>query len=134
MDAPPLSERLQRVAGRHTLSLTHYGRKSGKPFQVTIWFVADGPKVLVATENAERNWVKNVRKTPRVILRIGAETFEGNARYLDDPAERDRVLAKIRQKYRIFLPFMLLGDLLSTWGLRQNHHGAFEVTLSSTNT
>ena len=29
--------RLRRVAGRQTTKLTHYGRKTGKPHEVTIW-------------------------------------------------------------------------------------------------
>lgn len=29
---------------RLTLTLTHYGRKTGKPHEVTIWFVLDGEK------------------------------------------------------------------------------------------
>src|SRR5271167_4426359 len=36
---PDVLNRLRRVAGRQTLTLTHYGRKSGKPYEVTIWFV-----------------------------------------------------------------------------------------------
>ena len=35
MDSNALA-RLKAVAGRQTLTLTHYGRKSGKPYDVTI--------------------------------------------------------------------------------------------------
>ncbi len=31
--------RLRQVAGKQTTRLTHYGRKTGKPHEVTIWFV-----------------------------------------------------------------------------------------------
>jgi hypothetical protein len=30
--------RLKRVAGKQTTTLTHYGRKTGKPHEVTIWY------------------------------------------------------------------------------------------------
>ena len=43
--------RLKRVAGRQTTTLTHYGRKSGKPYEVTIWFVLKGDKVYLGTAN-----------------------------------------------------------------------------------
>jgi len=76
--------RLKAVAGRQTLTLTHYGRKSGKPFNVTIWFVVDGDKVYIGTANVNRQWVRNVQKTPQVRLSIGAETFDGTARFLTD--------------------------------------------------
>src|SRR5262245_51456148 len=38
----PLAARLERIARRWTARLTHYGRKTGKPYVVTIWFVVDG--------------------------------------------------------------------------------------------
>jgi hypothetical protein len=41
MDSNALA-RLKAVAGRQTLTLTHYGRKSGKPYDVTIWFAVGG--------------------------------------------------------------------------------------------
>ncbi len=41
MDANALA-RLKQLAGKQTLILTHYGRKSGKPYEVKIWFVVDG--------------------------------------------------------------------------------------------
>lgn len=36
--------RLKRVAARQTVALTHNGRKTGKPHEVTIWFVVDGER------------------------------------------------------------------------------------------
>ena len=36
---PNALTRLKRVAGKQTTILTHYGRKTGKPHEVTIWFV-----------------------------------------------------------------------------------------------
>jgi hypothetical protein len=40
-------ERLNKVAAKQTVKLTHYGRKSGKPHEVTIWFVVDGDQVYL---------------------------------------------------------------------------------------
>jgi hypothetical protein len=37
--------RLRRVAGKQTTWLTHYGRKTGKPHEVTIWFVLNDDKL-----------------------------------------------------------------------------------------
>jgi len=42
---PNALARLKRLSGKSTLILTHYGRKSGKPYDVKIWFVVDGDKV-----------------------------------------------------------------------------------------
>ena len=90
MDSNALA-RLKAVAGRHTLTLTHYGRKSGKPYDVTIWFAVEGDKVYIGTANVNRQWVRNVQKTPRIKLVVGGETFEGEARFLAERAEREAV-------------------------------------------
>jgi deazaflavin-dependent oxidoreductase (nitroreductase family) len=123
-------ERLKRVAGKHTLTLTHYGRKSGKPHEVTIWFIADGDKVYLPTGNVNRQWVKNVKQTPRVRLSVGGETFDGEARFLADPGEHDRAMAMARRKYWMFLPMIAVWRLLAALGILQFATGAFEVTLS----
>jgi hypothetical protein len=54
--------RLRRVAGKETTRLTHYGRKTGEPHEVTIWFVLDRDKLYIGTANINRQWVRNVQK------------------------------------------------------------------------
>lgn len=128
--ASALAVRLRLVSRRQTLRLTHYGRKTCKPYQVTIWFIVDGERVWLATANKNRQWVRNVQKTPRVILAIGSERFEGEARFLSDPTERGRVLGMVRRKYWMFLPFMALGALLYALRILPNNTGAFEVRIA----
>jgi len=122
--------RLKRVAARQTVTLTHYGRKSGKPYDVTIWFVVDGDKVYIGTANVNRQWVRNVQKTPQVKLSIGGETFDGTARFLTDRAEHARAMAAIRRKYWMYRPLIALGRVLSAIGVMRDNTGSFEVTLA----
>jgi deazaflavin-dependent oxidoreductase (nitroreductase family) len=122
--------RLRQVAGRQTLRLTHYGRRSGKPYEVTIWFVADGDKIYLPTGNVNRQWVRNVKKTPRVRLSVGGESFDGEARFLTEPGELGHVMAMVRRKYWMFLPFIAVWRILSVLGLAQYETGAFQVRLS----
>src|SRR3974377_2536335 len=91
--------RLRRVAGKQTTRLTHYGRKTGKPHEVTIWFVVDGDRRYIGTANVNRQWVRNVQRTPKVKLSIGGESFEGRARFLTDRSGPERAMAGIRRKY-----------------------------------
>ena len=56
--------RLRRVSSKQTTRLSHYGRKTGKPHEVTIWFILDGDRLYVGTANVNRQWVRNVQKTP----------------------------------------------------------------------
>ena len=128
MDVNALA-RLKQLAGKSTLILTHYGRKSGKPFDVKIWFVVDGDQVFIGTANVHRQWVQNVQKTPKIKLSVGGEKFEAEARFLDDPAERDRALAAVGRKYWMYSPVFGVGKLLTAIGLMRNRTGAFEVTL-----
>ena len=120
--------RLERVADKQTLRLTHYGRKTGKPYEVTIWFVVDGDKLYISTANVHRQWVRNVQKTPRVRLAIGSEILEGAARFLTIPAEHERAMAAIRRKYWMYRPLMRLGQVLTAIGLIGDNTGSFEVT------
>jgi deazaflavin-dependent oxidoreductase (nitroreductase family) len=129
MDSNALA-RLKSVAGRQTLTLTHYGRKSGKPYDVTIWFAVEGDKVYIGTANLNRQWVRNVQKTPRARLAVGGETFEGEARFLAEGAERERDMAAIRRKYWMYRPLIGLGQILTTIGVMRDKSGAFEVVLA----
>jgi len=121
--------RLRRVAGKQTTRLTHYGRKTGKPHEATIWFVLDGDKLYIGTANVNRQWVRNVQKTPKIKLSMGDESFNGTVRFLTDRAEHERVMTAIRRKYWMFRPIMELGRILSAKGLMRDNAGSFEVTL-----
>ena len=68
-----------------------------------------------------RQWVRNVQKTPKIRLSIGGETFDGNARFLTDRAEHERAMAAIRRKYWIFRPLIALGRVLTTMGLMRDN-------------
>jgi len=123
--------RLRQVAGKQTTRLTHYGRKTAKPHEVTIWFVLDRDKLLIGTAHVNRQWVRNVQKTPKIRLSMGGgETLDGNARFLTDRAEHERAMAAIRRKYWIFRPILALGRTLSAKGLMRDNTGSFEVTLA----
>jgi len=126
---PNALARLKRLAGKSTLILTHYGRKSGKPYEVKIWIVVDGDKVFIGTANVEHQWIRNVQKNPRIKLSVSGEKFEAEARFLDDPAKRDRALAAAGRKYWMYSPVFALGKMLIAIGLMRNRTGAFEVTL-----
>jgi deazaflavin-dependent oxidoreductase (nitroreductase family) len=123
--------RMKQFAQRQTLTLTHYGRKTGKPYDVTIWFIVNGDKVYLATANKNRQWVRNVRKTPQVKLSIAGDTFDARARFITDRAGHERVLGMVRRKYWMFLPVMLTGRILMNLRLIPDNTGSFEVSFGS---
>ena len=128
---PNALKRLKRIAGKLTTTLTHYGRKTGKPHEVTIWFVLDDDKLYIGTASVNRQWVRNVQKTPNIRLSIGGETFEGDARFLTERAEHERAMADIRQKYWMFRPLIAMGRVLTAMGLMRDNTGSFDVSLAA---
>ena len=118
---PELAARLARIAPTKTTTLTHFGRRSGKPFQVTIWFTVDADHINLQTMNMKRQWVANVLANPKVSLSIGGETFEGTAKPIGDPAEMRRVVELMKRKYPISIPYL--------W-LKKQPAGAFRVALT----
>src|SRR5437868_12752737 len=122
--------RLRQVAGKQTTRLTHYGRKTGKPHEVTIWFVLDGDRLYIGTTNVNRQWVRNVQKTPQMKLSVAGETFDGTARFLADRAEHERAMGAIRRKYWMYRPLIALGRILTAIGVMRDKTGSFEVTLA----
>ena len=82
------------------LYLTTTGRKTGLPRQIEIWFVEIGGRFYILAEHYHRTqWVKNIRRDPRVRVRIGRrETpeFEATAHALDP--RRDAELYQAAQR------------------------------------
>lgn len=125
--------RLRQVAGKQTTTLTHYGRKTGKPHEVTIWFVLDADKLYIGTASVNRQWVRNLQKIPKTRMSIGGEMFDGSARFITDHVEHERAMAAIRRKYWMFRPIIALGRILMVMGLMRDNTGSFEVTLTTEN-
>ncbi len=116
-----LAARLARIAGKSTLKLTHVGRKSGKPYHVTIWFTVDGDHINLQTMNMKRQWIANVLANPKVSLKIGDEVFEGTAKQVTASEDMRRVVQLMKRKYPISLPYL--------W-IKKQPDGAFHVTLT----
>jgi len=97
--ANSLGERLAGVADGSVLRLTHYGRKTGAPHEVTTWFAVDGETVYIPTSDRGRQWTRNVLKTPRVRIRIGPESFAGTIMPVSADPEMHRVYTLLKNKY-----------------------------------
>lgn len=91
--------------------LTTTGRVSGLPREIEIWFAAQGHTVYMLAGNHASDWVKNLRKTPRVTVRLRDQTLTGTARVVEDADEdalaRRLVVAKYQPRD---------SDDLSDWG------------------
>ena len=76
------------------------GRVSGQPRVTEIWFAAEGDRIyLLSGYHNNKDWVRNLTKTPRVRFRIGERWFTGTARIVDANPERDRARNLLAAKY-----------------------------------
>jgi len=115
-----LAERLAAVASRSTLRLTTFGRKTGKPHPVPVWFMVEGSTVFLGTLKLKRDWPRNVKHNPSVKLEIGDLRLTGRAHRLTSAAQLERVAGMMRQKY--------WAAWIGSWfGLRPE--GAFRVEI-----
>ncbi len=95
----PLDERL---AGEQYCYLTTTGRVSGDAHEIEIWFNVDGDTLYLLSGGGERSdWVKNLRRTPDVSLRIDDTTLRGVARLIDAGSEEDAMARRLQMaKYQ----------------------------------
>jgi deazaflavin-dependent oxidoreductase (nitroreductase family) len=81
--------------------LTTTGRSSGNPHTIEIWFARDGDRVyLLAGGGDQSDWVRNVRREPRVGLRLGSDDMICRARVVEDPDEDALARRLLLEKYR----------------------------------
>ena len=123
-----LADRLAAVSSRSTCRLTHRGRKSGNPYEVTIWFLVDGETVYLATANASRQWVRNVQANPSISWGVGGETFTGTSERVRDATEERHVMDLVAAKYWYLWPLVGLARLL---GYDPKPDASFRVRLAT---
>ncbi len=94
---------LESIADQRVLYLTTTGRTTGLPREIEIWFVVCGECFYLLAETGEAaGWVKNIRCSPKVTVRIGERRFDATARVLDRQADRklwNEVAAIADRKY-----------------------------------
>ena len=77
----------ERLADHDFAYLTTFGRRTGKAHTVEIWFGLDDRRVYMLSGGGDRaDWVRNLRKTPRVRVRVGTRPY-----YQKDGNENDQV-------------------------------------------
>ncbi len=103
---------LEPLADLDFCYLTTTGRVTSQPRTIEIWFAVHGQTLyMLAGSGRNAGWVKNLKHTPEVTVRIGKHHFTGRARIVEDSAEdalaRQLVVGKYQPRD---------SDDLSTWG------------------
>ena len=88
------------LASQDYCYLTTTGRVSGKPREIEIWFGLRGDTLYMLSGGGTRaDWVRNIKKTPQVAVRIGETTFAGTARIIEGTEEDETARSLLVEKY-----------------------------------
>jgi hypothetical protein len=82
--------------------------------------MVDGDHIDISTMKMQRQWVQNVLANPKVSLRVGDDVFNGRVTPITDEGDMKRVVALMKKKYPIALPYL--------W-IKKKPDGAFRVDL-----
>lgn len=94
-----LNSLLSSLAKEDYCYLTTTGRVSGKPHEIEIWFGLQNRTLYLLSGSGQSDWLKNLRKDPAVMVRIGQQTFAGTARLVQEPEEDTRARYLVARKY-----------------------------------
>lgn len=87
-------DELDRLAATRTVDITTYGRKSGLPRRIEIWwFRVDGRFIITGTPG-RRDWIANVMHDPRIVVHVGGLDIETTASPILDWDFRRRVFTQ----------------------------------------
>lgn len=76
------------LVARRTIDLTTYGRKTGLPRRIEIWwFHVEGRFVITGTPG-RRDWLANVRSDSRVIIHVDGHDIHARAEEIADSGFR----------------------------------------------
>jgi deazaflavin-dependent oxidoreductase (nitroreductase family) len=94
-----LNSLLSSLAKEDYCYLTTTGRVSGKSHEIEIWFGLQNGTLYLLSGSGQSDWLKNLRKTPTVTVRIGQQTFAGTARLVQAPEEDTLARYLVARKY-----------------------------------
>jgi deazaflavin-dependent oxidoreductase (nitroreductase family) len=103
----------ERLADQDFAYLTTIGRRTGKAHTIEIWFgLHDGHLYVLSGGGDRADWVQNLKKTPRVRVRIGTQTTTATARVVRAGTKEDEMARRLLDgKYQGWRE----GKRLSSW-------------------
>ena len=86
----------ERLGDKDFAYLTTTGRRTGTEHKVEIWFAVQDGRVYMLSGGGDRaDWVRNLKKAPRVRLRIGTQTANATARVLRAGTKEDELARQL---------------------------------------
>ena len=92
---------LEALASARTCRIVTFGRRSGEPHVVTVWFAVDGTTVFAPCRHGEASdWLRNAVAAGAVEVVTRRSTWPGRAHLVVDPDEVRRGAEALAAKYR----------------------------------
>jgi deazaflavin-dependent oxidoreductase (nitroreductase family) len=85
---------LDRFASIRTIDLTTYGRRSGQPRRIEIWWFRVNGRFIITGTPGRRDWLANVRANPSVIVHVDGRDIETTVSVIDDQDQRREVFSE----------------------------------------
>lgn len=86
----------ERLADKDFAYLTTTGRRTGKEHTIEIWFGLHDARIYMLSGGGDHaDWVRNLRKTSRVRLRIGTQTATGTAHVVRAGTKEDELARQL---------------------------------------
>jgi deazaflavin-dependent oxidoreductase (nitroreductase family) len=103
----------ERLADEDFAYLATTGRRTGKEHTIEIWFALHDGRIYILSGGGDRaDWVKNLKKTPAVRLRIGTQSTKAKARIVRTGTKEDELARQLLDgKYQGWRE----GRRLSSW-------------------
>jgi deazaflavin-dependent oxidoreductase (nitroreductase family) len=91
---------IEAAAREREVTLTTYGRKSGKSHDVTIWLATDGERLYIRSgQGLRRHWPQNLLARGEGVVRLGKMAVKVKPRLVTDPAEARATSTLYTRKY-----------------------------------
>jgi deazaflavin-dependent oxidoreductase (nitroreductase family) len=94
-----------------TMDITTIGRRTGLPRRIELVYHNVGGRILISGRPGfPRSWVANLLANPRFTFHLKRSItadLPATARVVTDPAERERLLPEIAERWRMSLPLMV---------------------------
>jgi deazaflavin-dependent oxidoreductase (nitroreductase family) len=91
---------IEAAAREREVTLTTYGRKSGKSYGVTIWLTTDGERLYIRSgQGLRRHWPQNLLARGEGVLRLEKTSLKVKPRLVTDPAEARATSTLYTRKY-----------------------------------
>lgn len=86
------SEQIEILSSIRTIDLTTFGRQSGEPRRIEIWWFHVESRFVVTGTPGRRDWLANVLADPRVVVHANGWDIPATVSLVTDEGFRRRVM------------------------------------------